>query len=153
VLQMQVYTPPPPLEDRRPDVPAAISAVLRRALAKDPAQRFSRIAEFGESLLSALQWSPPASDRPAPLDDANSSTLIMPPPIGSPRVESTRPQPVRPPGLAAAGAVIVLLVLGFGLGLLFFRGDSIPRPTATPRAAQPPAASTSAPSLAGAPPV
>ncbi len=40
----------PPLHQLRPEVPQALSAVVARMLAKDPAQRFQKPAEVGEAL-------------------------------------------------------------------------------------------------------
>src|SRR5438445_698358 len=42
--------PPPPLRARRPDAPAAVEHALARALAKDPADRFSTVAQFVAAL-------------------------------------------------------------------------------------------------------
>src|SRR5207247_224837 len=70
-----------------------------------------------------------------------------------PLIERSRPERGRPLWLSAAGAVVGLLVLGFGLCLILFRGDSTTAPAATPPAVQPTAATDSAPSLAGAAPV
>jgi len=42
--------PPPPLRARRPDAPAAVEQALARALAKDPADRFSTVAQFVAAL-------------------------------------------------------------------------------------------------------
>lgn len=41
----------PRIRDRRPDVPEALEAVVRRALAKDPVGRYSTIADFAIALL------------------------------------------------------------------------------------------------------
>jgi serine/threonine-protein kinase len=40
----------PPIQRVRPDVPAAVEQVIRRALAKQPAQRFATMAEFAAAL-------------------------------------------------------------------------------------------------------
>src|SRR5690606_23254116 len=46
--------PPPPIEGLRPAVPAALSAVIRCALEKDPAHRFRR----AETMAAALEGVP-----------------------------------------------------------------------------------------------
>ncbi|MBA2505511.1 MAG: serine/threonine protein kinase [Thermoleophilaceae bacterium] len=45
--------PPPPIRDARPDVNPSLEAVIARALAKDPAQRFGDADEFTAALLEA----------------------------------------------------------------------------------------------------
>jgi serine/threonine-protein kinase len=40
IIQQHVQNPPPPVRQFRPDAPAALDAVLQKALAKDPAARF-----------------------------------------------------------------------------------------------------------------
>ena len=54
VLYAQLYAPPPPAAERRPDLPAAVDNVLARALAKDPADRYASCGEFAEELRAAL---------------------------------------------------------------------------------------------------
>jgi serine/threonine-protein kinase len=39
----------------RPDVPAAVSPVLRRALATDPSERYESISAFAEAFFGALR--------------------------------------------------------------------------------------------------
>lgn len=53
---MHVERPPPPLAKKAPgvEVPAAFEAVVMRALAKDPEQRFATITEMGAALQAVL---------------------------------------------------------------------------------------------------
>jgi eukaryotic-like serine/threonine-protein kinase len=51
---------PPPLEDVRPDVPAGLAAVVARALARAPSERFATALEMSQAISRAV---PPA--RPA----------------------------------------------------------------------------------------
>jgi YVTN family beta-propeller protein len=46
--------PPPAVTDLRPELPLAVDAVLARALAKDPGQRYATCAEFVEDAREAL---------------------------------------------------------------------------------------------------
>ena len=39
-ILLLLEAPPVPIRDRRPDVPAALSDVLQRCLARDPAERY-----------------------------------------------------------------------------------------------------------------
>lgn len=50
VLLSHATRAPPPLEELRPDVPAAIVATVARALAKDPKERFPHIEAFHDAL-------------------------------------------------------------------------------------------------------
>jgi serine/threonine protein kinase len=52
VLMKQVTLPPPAVRSLVSDVPAALDAIVRRALAKAPADRFPSMAAFGEALLA-----------------------------------------------------------------------------------------------------
>jgi hypothetical protein len=50
-----VEDPPPPPSSRNPDLSAAVDAVLERALAKDPGDRYRSAAEFADALGRALE--------------------------------------------------------------------------------------------------
>lgn len=50
LLQAHVQETPPPVREARPEVPEWLDRVLTKALAKDPAERFSSAAEFHEAL-------------------------------------------------------------------------------------------------------
>src|SRR5438093_12059776 len=50
IVARHLSEPPTPLRARRPDAPAAVEQALARALAKDPADRFARVAEFTAAL-------------------------------------------------------------------------------------------------------
>ena len=45
---------PVPLRNRRPDVPAALAAVIHRALDRNPEQRYSDSAAFRDALLQVV---------------------------------------------------------------------------------------------------
>jgi hypothetical protein len=65
VFSAHLLEPPPPLTARRPDLPAAADAVLARAMAKAPEQRYASCGEFAAALRDALGVLP--SDRREPL--------------------------------------------------------------------------------------
>lgn len=54
VMQAHLYKEPASLRRHNPAVPAAMEAVVLRALAKHPADRFQRASELGAALLGAL---------------------------------------------------------------------------------------------------
>jgi serine/threonine-protein kinase len=54
VIYAQVSQPAPTVTSRRPDLPAAVDAVLARALAKAPGDRWARCQEFATALRASL---------------------------------------------------------------------------------------------------
>ena len=72
VIWAHMSTPPPSLTSRRPELPAGVNDVLARALAKAPADRYARCADFAEALREALGL-PPYYSVPAatPVPDAS----------------------------------------------------------------------------------
>ncbi len=54
VLYAQLSAPPPPLTSRRPGLPPTVDEVLRRALAKAPADRYVSCGHFAEALRTAF---------------------------------------------------------------------------------------------------
>jgi serine/threonine-protein kinase len=54
VIHAHIYELPPPPTERRPSLPAAVNAVLLRALAKQPTDRYTSLAEFVAALRAAL---------------------------------------------------------------------------------------------------
>ncbi|MFE9657861.1 protein kinase [Micromonospora sp. NPDC006431] len=63
VLHQHVNEPPPPLRERRPDVPAELDALAAQLLAKDPADRPADAAEVRDRLAALL----PRAGTPVPL--------------------------------------------------------------------------------------
>lgn len=54
VMMGHLNEPPPRITAKRPDLPATLDAVIARALAKDPARRYSSCEEFTAAAESAL---------------------------------------------------------------------------------------------------
>ena len=60
ILARKLTSPPPPLRETRPDIPAQLEAVLLRALSRYPADRYESMEGFADALSAA------AGDRPPP---------------------------------------------------------------------------------------
>ena len=108
VMQAHLYKEPAPVRHYNPTVPASMEAVVMRAMAKQPAERFQRAGELGAALLSALIAG--AGDAPTFVlgRSSHSSThggsrptgqmpVMMPPPI-----MPDQPAAVPPPWLQRA---------------------------------------------------
>jgi hypothetical protein len=54
LLMKQLKEDPPPLSQRRPDLPPHVCQTIHRALAKDPEDRFDAIEDFARALLGAV---------------------------------------------------------------------------------------------------
>ena len=87
---------PVPLATRfRPELPVAVNGVLARALAKSPAERYGRCAEFADALQQALVPSRPAPGRAAPAHPATAWAAPAPPasPRSAPARQAQAPDP------------------------------------------------------------
>jgi len=58
VIYAHASEPPPALTSRCPDLPAAVDAVLARALSKHPAERYGSCQDFGDALRGTLGLGP-----------------------------------------------------------------------------------------------
>lgn len=140
LTRAHMYDAPPPLRQFNAAVPAPVEAVIQRALAKDPRQRFPSVTAFAQALDAASQ---PGAVTPAP------------PPPPDPRLRQRfGPAPQWPGGpngekagtgrrgnmgrlwLAALAALVLLAaVLGGGAYLTSQQQQSSARATATAHAA------------------
>jgi hypothetical protein len=68
LLYAQLTESPPRPTDRRPELPAAVNAVLAKALAKAPADRYATCGELAAAFTEALSGSEPAVVAPPPPD-------------------------------------------------------------------------------------
>lgn len=103
IVFAHVQTPAPPLRPSRPDLPPAAEAVVLRALAKDPADRFGSASELASELASA--WPARPADAAAPVaalpDPATAiwdkpTTVWTPPaPTHAPAAAIPAPTPVQ----------------------------------------------------------
>jgi serine/threonine protein kinase len=124
ILYKIAHESPPPLTTVAPGLPAAVDAVLQKALAKQKHRRFASVLEFAAALRASLgeggaQASPaPGSLVTAPLPrpprqslpavvaapvSPDSGVVELPPPVG--RVEPARRRPLRWLLIAVAVAV------------------------------------------------
>lgn len=98
VISAHLHTPPPPASRHVPGLPPAIDAVLARALAKDPAQRYDSCRAFSAAALHALA---PAPDLGAGVRPTGSPTATRKDASGV-RTPVPEPGPV-PSGTGGAG--------------------------------------------------
>jgi eukaryotic-like serine/threonine-protein kinase len=102
VAMRHINEPPPPIRDRRPDVPPRLEAAVQRAMAKDPADRFSTMGEFCQELDACL------ADE---LQGTSQGTQVMPPPRARRRGVSPWPIVLLVLALIAIGAVLAFLIV------------------------------------------
>lgn len=124
VVTQVLAADPPPVTPLRPDTPPSLHAIVERALAKDPAQRFPDMAALGQAL-DALSH------------DAGRTTHVVPgvgaaPPPAPPAL-TMAPPPSPPPTVGApprasltrrlaGGLAFLLLAAVTVLGLTLLRG-------------------------------
>jgi len=93
VMYAQLNDPPPLVGERRSDLPAAVDAVIGRALSKAPADRYQTCREFAAALRDALRAAGPG--RAVPAHPATEIAMAGPAPQSHPAPES-RPAPAGP---------------------------------------------------------
>ncbi len=78
LLWAQLEAPPPALTQRRPDLPPAVDAVIRTALAKSPSDRYPTCLAFASALRAACDAGPASARLREP-------TAVIPPQAAPPR--------------------------------------------------------------------
>lgn len=127
----------PSAETIAPELPAGVDAALRRALAKDPADRPASAAELVEDLRGAFR--------------ADATPTLVQPPAPAPSGPVTKHRERRRLPLAYAGVAIGVLVVGLATAALVAAvGDDNPRQgggetTASPQPPPPPPPATQPP--------
>ncbi len=137
-----VHEPPPPICEKRPDLPLSVQDALERALAKEPGARYPTAIAFVEALERALA----GSLEETILDQADEfglpprlDTEIVIPDQAIPRGPLPVPPAARPQdrrrvalrvGVLGGLAVLALLIIAVG-AILVLRGGG-PKPTPTP---------------------
>ena len=107
VLAAHMSEPPPPLSARRPGLPAELDAVLRRALAKSPGDRYGSCGEF----TAAFQRAAGVGRYPVPAGASQGRTggeaFARGGPGGARAVPATNRTPVLPHSMAPPGRIDV----------------------------------------------
>jgi serine/threonine protein kinase len=128
---------PPPLARLRPDVDPGLIAVIERAMARDPRQRFGSAEEM-RAALHGRRTAPMAGMRVAPPRRPPTKVLDRPPPglvtntffpALVPRMTSTRRKVL---GALAVLAVLILIPLAFALDASSSHAPTKPVTTSTP---------------------
>ena len=153
VISHHLNSPPPALADSRPEL-AALDPVLAAGLAKDPANRFDRCADFARAL--AEQAGVKATPHAAPTARAPIRARSIGTDLKGPNAQVDSPSPVDRGGSrrrwmipVAAIAAVALAVLVAGLWRPWENRRSEPT-AATP--SPPPPSATAAPSSTATPP-
>jgi serine/threonine protein kinase len=141
MITAHLTKPPPPASGARADLPPAVDAVITKAMAKDPADRYQTGRELAEATSRALRSSglPPPVVAPPPPPPTETVSVPAPPAAAPPPPTTPVPGPLPTPGpaptpapsgdgrskvplLIAGAALLVVLVVG-GLLLLGGGGD------------------------------
>ena len=94
LLYKHAHEPAPPLRDLNADLPAACEAVIQRALAKAPADRYATAVDLAVDLAAALQTpDAPAPEAGAPPPRPRSQPDAEPPVKAAAAPEASTPQP------------------------------------------------------------
>jgi serine/threonine-protein kinase len=103
VAMRHINEPPPSVRERRPDVPPRLDAALRRAMAKDPADRFASMDEFCTELQASMR------ELEGPSEADTDATMVVRSPSRGPR--ASRPRRRVPWLPLAVAAVIAALAI------------------------------------------
>ena len=66
ILEQVIASEAPPIESFVPTLPTGVGPVLRRAMAKEPSDRYEAITDFASALASAASQPPPPPSAPPP---------------------------------------------------------------------------------------
>jgi eukaryotic-like serine/threonine-protein kinase len=116
-MQKVLKEEPLPPSTLNVQLPPAIDAVVKKALAKRPEERFATAAEFSRALADAARIATYAADAeataisPAPRERA-ADTLAQPSHLAVPAAPSPPPTPRRPQQRTAIGVVVVTAIIG-----------------------------------------
>jgi serine/threonine-protein kinase len=150
LMAAHVTEPPTPPIELRADLPPALDAVILRAIAKHPADRFASADEFREAVTGALAG-PAAADadggtiiRPAALPEMTAASNGAPsgPPVPAPREPESRVSVTATPGrdgsayrLAYLAAAVLLIVAAAAAAGVYLQRDDASAASLAPEAA------------------
>jgi eukaryotic-like serine/threonine-protein kinase len=121
VAMRHVRDPVPSVRSKRPEVPERVDAIVARAMAKRPEDRFPSMEALTSALEASLQEAGGAA--PRPVQDEDTGVIPPPPPPGSRTARTravARPEPeprtqVAPPRRSGLRVALVLLVAAIAL--------------------------------------
>ncbi|MFE6857881.1 serine/threonine protein kinase [Nocardia sp. NPDC057668] len=96
IIRGHLQQDPPAVSTHRPGLPQAVDAVLRRALAKRPVDRFPTAVEFTDAMLRALTPAAPTTRNPAPAQHSPRRSDPQPPMPADPSRARREPGGHRP---------------------------------------------------------
>ena len=149
ILMKHVMEPRPPVREKRPEVSAETEAIVLKAMAKEPEERYKSASRMAAAIEAAM--APRAAPRAAPTPAARATPTpaprATPPPavVPPPARPTTRPRRPR-----RAWVLPLVAVLAVASAIAWQASTPVTRPTETP--APPPATAAAAPPVA-APPV
>ena len=143
VAYQHVRENPPPPSTLNPDVPPELDAIVLKAMAKNPANRYQSAGEMRADLIRAINGRPVEAE---PVMMADEVTTVLGGGVGGPRTGTyaasrtvTAPKKKRSPWFWVGIAALVLLVLGGAtagtLALLGQESDEVAVPTLIGRSA------------------
>jgi tRNA A-37 threonylcarbamoyl transferase component Bud32/FlaG/FlaF family flagellin (archaellin) len=142
VMWAQISAPPPRLTEQRPDLPPEVDAVMARAMAKKPADRYRTCLEFAAALRAACEVTGrPAVPAQGPVGEGLPAEAVLDPPtaaaglgVVSPDRASQRAGAAGAPGLGhpSLGQPMVDAILGPPAPGSALHPDSLYRPVRSP---------------------
>ena len=101
VAMQHINDPPPSVRAKRPDVPPRVDAAVQRAMAKDPADRFPTMADFGRELEACASGG----------TEEGTQVIAPPAPVRKRRRVSPWPLVLVLAGMLAVGGALAYLLL------------------------------------------
>ncbi len=124
IMHKVLHTRPPKPSDLAVTVPPGMDAVVERAMARRPEDRFASAAEFAHALTDAAATGPTPAAAAVETPAADATVVAAPPRTAPPAQAAPADPPARASRLpvAAAAGVVLLAILGGGAWLVLSRG-------------------------------